>query len=223
MNLSSTALLSTGLFLSVVTFAQNPSVGNVTATGTGTVVAVGIVNGPVTVNGTPVGPQERWQRIEGFLNAKHLPIPGGSYSDGDLISQYGVGHPSPMNLSFDVLSGNFSGMSLRRSTPIGDFTTIVVRNGTETTAVVAMQSCAGKPTIACENNFTDWSGAIQNIEGSQIQTSELQIGSPGPGPFPPGKLRKLYAYDGQWSFYVDRVDAGSGPTIISLVIVRRKT
>jgi hypothetical protein len=221
MNSASVALLAAGLSFWSGLIAQDSSTGDVTATGTGA-VAIGVINGSVNVNGTLVGPEERWQRIMGFLTAKRLPIPGRNYSDADLISQYGIGQPSQMNFSFDVLAGTFPGMSLYRNSPIGDFTTTVLRKGTETIAVMAMVSCVGKPTIACENHFADWSGAIQNIEGNQIQTAEMQMGGPGPGPFSPGKLRKFYAYDGEWRFYVDRLDAGAGPTNVTLLVVRER-
>lgn len=90
-------------------------------------------------------------------------------------------------------------------------------------AVQLQQSCAANARTVCANNFNDWKGAIQNIEGNQIQEGVLKLG--GPGPFPPATLRKFYAYDGEWRFYIDRMDApdgGGDPSGITLLVVRER-
>lgn len=212
----------TTVLLTALLLASSPAWCDTTSTGSGS-AAIGVNNGTVNINGSMVSPEERGRRIINFLNAKQLPIPGRSYSDSDLASRFGLFQRGGFNFSYDVLSGSFNGLSGVTNSPIGTFTKIALQKNGEILAVQLQQSCAANARTACANNFNDWKGAIQNIEGNQIQEGVLNLG--GPGPFPPATLRKFYAYDGEWRFYIDRMDApdgGGDPSGITLLIVRER-
>lgn len=199
------------------------ALGDVTATGPGS-AAIGVNNGVVNVNGTMVSPEERGARIVNFLMAKRLPIPGRSYSDSELASRFGVQQRGGFNFSYDILSGNFQGLSSSSISPVGRFSTIVLKKNGGVLAVMLSQSCEPKARVVCANNFGDWRGALQNIEGNQIQEGVVRLGGPG-SPFLPGTLRKFYAYDGEWRFYIDRVDSpddAGGPAVVTLLLVRER-
>jgi hypothetical protein len=202
-----------------------PALGDVTATGSGS-AAIGVNNGVVNVNGTMVSAEERGRRIVNFLMAKQLPIPGRSYSDSELASGFGVQQRGGFNFSYDILSGSFQGLSSSNNSPIGRFSKIVLQKSGAVLAVLLSQSCDSNARMVCANNFNDWRGALQNIEGNQILEGEMKLGGSAPGsPFPPGTLHKFYAYDGEWRFYIDRMDTpddGSGPAAITLLLVRER-
>jgi hypothetical protein len=163
------------------------------------------------------------RQLRAFLAAKQLAVPGSSYGDAALISQYGVSPQSNgYNLSYPVLSGTYRALTSDISSPIGHFSRIFAEQNGSLVGVLIVETCAGGGTVICANNYADWKSSLESIVGNLQESKQTLGGGPGGGPFAnqSGSTHtQLIAYDDPWRVYIDRMDSASGgPTAITLVV-----
>ncbi len=171
----------------------------------------------------PLGtPGDIDRRLRGFLAAKQLAVPGASYGDADLVSEFGV-QPllGGINLSYPILNGSYRALRADIASPIGHFSRIFVEQNGALIGVVISQTCMGNATVVCSNNYTDWKSSIGQILGSFQESQQNLAGGPAAGPFANtgGTLTQSIVYDHPWRVYLDRLDPpAGGPTAITLIV-----
>jgi len=168
-------------------------------------------------------PSDVARQLRAFLAAKQLAVPGSSYGDAALISQYGVSPQSNgYNLSYPVLSGTYRALTSDNSSPIGHFSRIFAEQNGSLVGVLIVETCAGGGTVICAHNYADWKSSLESIVGNLQESKQTLGGGPGGGPFANqsgSTLTQLIAYDDPWRVYIDRMDSASGgPTAITLVV-----
>jgi hypothetical protein len=181
---------------------------------------------PLFLAKVPAGlrnPSDVARRLRAFLAAKQLAVPGSSYADAALISQYGVSLQSNrFALSYPVLSGNYRAFTSENGSPIGHFSRIFAEQNGSLVGVLIVATCAGNATLVCAHNYADWKSSLELIVGSLQESKQTLGGGPGGGPFANqngSTLTQLIAYDEPWRVYIDRMDpASGGPTAITLVV-----
>ena len=168
-------------------------------------------------------PSDVARQLRAFLAAKQLAVPGSSYGDAALISQYGVSPQSNgFNLSYPALTGTYRVLTSDNSSPIGHFSRIFAEQNGSLVGVLIVETCAGGGTVICAHNYADWKASIESIVGNLQESKQTFGGGPGGGPFANqsgSTLTQLIAYDDPWRVYIDRMDSASaGPTAITLIV-----
>ena len=112
-------------------------------------------------------PSDVARRLRAFLAAKQLAVPGSSYGDAALISQYGVSPQSnAINLSYPALSGTYRALTSENGSPIGHFSRIFAEQNGSLVGVLIVETCAGNATVICAHNYADWKSSLESIEAN---------------------------------------------------------